>query len=155
MRKILSLIITITIICSCKKSQNDAGTAIYGVLIHYVDSGGNDLFSHSNDGQNGYWIDSLNVYDITSSKKSLPPCYENTFNYQFQQLNVLRTSFCENQDIVNRYSYTLVNLKAGIFDTIKTHIDHNTIGPSTNYDSIWYNGVLKTYDTTGNILVIK
>ncbi|HLX52642.1 MAG TPA: hypothetical protein VKR58_01805, partial [Aquella sp.] len=79
----------------------------------------------------------------------------NTYNYQFQQLNVLSIDICENTDIINRYSYTLIHLKYGIDDTIKCHIDHDNLGLSTSYDGIWYNGIQKSYDANGNITIMK
>jgi hypothetical protein len=150
------ILIFLTVFCifySCKK-ESTAGTAVYGVLLHYVDSNNNDLYAI--DGTNGFWKDSIKVYDITGQKKPLPNCYQNnTQNFQFQQLQVLRTTICENTDIVNRYSYTLIHLKSGVDDTVKCHIDHDNIGLSTSYDGIWYNGIQKTYDENGNITIMK
>jgi hypothetical protein len=148
------LIVILPISYSCRRiGVNDAGTAMYGEDIHYVDSSGNDLFSLTNDGQNGYLTDSTRAYDITNGNKILLTCYPNGMG--FQSLNVLKTIICANHDIVNQYSYTLVHLKNGIDDTIKVHLTSNSISPSTNNDSVWYNGVLKTYDSTGNILIVK
>jgi hypothetical protein len=155
MKKLVCLILISFLFFACKKSSNDAGTAVYGVRIHYIDSNGDDLFSLSNDGQNGYWTDSLLVFDITNGKNPLPSCYETGHSYQFEQLNVLRTAICENQDFINRYSYTLIQLRKGMQDTIKVHITQNTVTPSTNNDSIWYNGGLMKYDSTGTITVVK
>jgi hypothetical protein len=140
---------------SCKKSSNDAGTAAYGVRVHYIDSSGRDLFSARNDGQNGYWMDSLLLFDITSGKTPLTPCYEVGRAYQFSQLNILRTDICENTDFINRYSYTLIQLKKGVQDTIRVHINQNSVNPGTNNDSVWYDNVLKTYDSTGSITIVK
>lgn len=143
----------LSIFYSCRK-PGDAGTTVYGVLLHYADSNSNDLYS--TDGTNGFWKDSIKVYDITGQKKMLPNCFENnTQNYQFQQLQELRTTICPNTDIVNRYSYTLIHLKNGVDDTIKCHLDHDNIGLSTSYDGIWYNGVQKFYDSSGNITIMK
>jgi hypothetical protein len=154
MKKVCCLIIVIYSIQSCSKiGGNDAGTAKYGEDIHYVDSSGNNLFSMSNDGQNGYWVDSVRAYDITTGSKILLNCYPNGMG--FQNLNVLSTIICANHDISNQYSYTLVHLKSGIDDTIKVHLTSNTITPSTNNDSVWYNGIRKIYDSTGNILIVK
>jgi hypothetical protein len=134
--------------------KGDAGTATYGVRVHYVDSSGLDLFSYSNDGQNGYWMDSVRVYDLTNDVKGdLLDCYPN--GCQFMTEEVLRTFICENPDITNRYSYTLIHLKDGVDDTIKVHINQDHLTLSTNNDAVWYNGVPKTYDTTANILIVK
>jgi hypothetical protein len=153
MKIVLSFLIIFFIFYSCKK-QGDAGTAVYGVLLHYIDSSGNDLYTV--DGTNGFWIDSIKVFDITGVKKPLPNCYENnTLNYQFQQLQVLRTTICANTDIVNRYSYTLIHLKTGVDDTIKCHLNEDKISLSSSYDGIWYNGIRKTSDSNGNITIMK
>jgi hypothetical protein len=140
---------------SCKKSSNDAGTAVYGVRIHFIDSSGSDLFSSGNDGQNGYWKDSVALYDITNTKTPLQSCYEGGRSYQFEQLNVLRMDICENTDFASRYSYTLIQLKKNLQDTIKVHIDQNSVNPGTNNDSVWYNNILRRYDSTGTITVVK
>ncbi len=156
MRNVIYFIVIVCLGCnSCKKSSNDAGTAVYGVRIHFIDSSGNDLFSTTNDGQNGYWKDSVVLYDITNIKTQLQPCYEGGRSYQFEQLNVFRMDICENTDFANRYSYTLIQLKKNLQDTIKVHIDQNTLNPATNNDSVWYNNVLRRYDSTGTITVIK
>jgi hypothetical protein len=145
--------IALCIFYSCRK-QGDAGTAVYGVPLHYVDSNNNDLYSI--DGTNGFWRDSVKVYDIGGPMKLLPNCYiNNTYNYEFQQLNVLSIDVCENTDLINRYSYTLIHLKNGVDDTIKCHIDHDNLGLSTSYDGIWYNGIQKSYDSEGNITIMK
>jgi hypothetical protein len=62
---------------------------------------------------------------------------------------------CENTDFANRYSYTVIQLKKDIQDTIKVHIDQNSVSPRTNNDSVWYNNVLRRYDTTGTITVVR
>jgi hypothetical protein len=153
MKIILSSLITLSIFYSCRR-EGDAGTAVYGVLLHFVDSNSNDLYS--TDGTRGFWKDSIKLYDITGQKKPLPKCFDdNTQNVQFQQFQEIRTTICPNTNIVNRYSYTLIHLKNGVDDTIKCHLDHDKIGLSTNYDGIWYNGIQKTYDTNGNITIMK
>jgi hypothetical protein len=145
----------ILLVLACGKGTHDTGTAIYGVRIHYIDSNKNDLFSISDNGQNGYWIDSLQLFDITTGKKTLPSCYENGHSYQFQPLNILRLDICENEDFANRYSYTLIQLKKGVQDTIKIHINRNSVSLSTDNDSVWYNGLYRIYDSTGSITVTK
>ncbi len=155
MIKLLSLTSIVLLFFACGKGTNDAGTAIYGVRIHYIDSNRNDIFSINNNGQNGYWIDSLSLFDITGTKKPLPFCYENGHSYQFQPLNILRLDICENEDFANRYSYTLIQLKEGVQDTIKVHINRNDVSLATDNDSVWYNGVYKIYDSTGSITIIK
>jgi len=150
---ILGFLITLFIFYSCR-NDGDAGTAVYGVSLHYVDSNSNDLYSA--DGTSGFWRDSIEVYDITGQKKPLPNCfYDNTRNLQFQEFQEIRTTICPNTDIVNRYSYTLIHLKNGVDDTIKCHLDHDNIGLSTNYDRIWYNGIQMSYDSNGNITIMK
>jgi hypothetical protein len=151
-RKFVFLITVLLLLYSCIRDR--AGTAQLGEDIHYVDSSGNDLFSLTNDGQNGYWTDSTRAYDITNGNKILlTSCADN--GIFFVPVNVLKTVICANHDIVNRYTYTQVHLKNGVDDTIKVHITANSITPSTNADSVWYNGVLKTYDSTGNIPIVK
>jgi hypothetical protein len=155
-KNLFGLFILIGIFNSCiKHGGNDAGGAHLGVWIRYVDSSGKDLFDPYNNGQNGYWVDSIKIYDITNAKTPLHACFETGFPYQFQVLNVLSLNICENLDFIDRYSYTLINLKEGIYDTLKVHIDQETVGPSTNNDKVWYNGILKPYDSIGNIKVVK
>jgi hypothetical protein len=127
--------------------KNDGGTAILGLQLHYVDSNGNGLFSAIQDGQNGYWIDSLKVYDLSDGRKTmLTPCFENrSLSFTFGGGSVLH--LCPNNNIKNRYSITLIHVKNGIDDTLKVHIDQNTITAGTNIDSIWYNGALKIQDS--------
>ena len=62
---------------------------------------------------------------------------------------------CANANFLNRYSYTLIHLKNGTDDTLKVHIDKNAYSPAANIDMVWYNGVLKAFDSTGSIMVVK
>jgi len=141
---------------SCRKGLGDAGTASHGVFLHFIDHSGKELFNLDSNGEQGYFFDSINLYDLTKSKTELPSCYEDrSKNYLFQQFDELRTQFCPNFDIINRYSYTLVQLKRGSNDTLKCHINTDQIGPSTNFDSVWYNGKLLVYDNKGNLIVVQ
>ena len=146
--------VIICLLAACSES-NDAGTAQYGVKIHYVDSSGNDLYSLVTDGYNGFWKDSILLYDITSAKQKLPPCYETGLAYQFQAGTVTEMIICANPNFLNRYSYTLIHLKNGTDDTLKVQIDKNAYSPAANNDMVWYNGELKAFDSTGSIMVVK
>jgi hypothetical protein len=68
-KTILNIFIVVYIFSSCVKPDT-TGTAAYGVFIHYIDSSNDELFS--TDGTNGYWKDSIKVFDITGVKKPLP-----------------------------------------------------------------------------------
>ncbi|MEJ0079799.1 MAG: hypothetical protein WDM78_02275 [Puia sp.] len=110
MKIIFFIFLCIGILYSCKKET--AGTAAYGMSIRYVDSNNNDLYAIA--GTNGYWQDSIKVYDITGKKMPLINCFgDQITNFQFRQLDFLVINLCENTDIVNRYSYTLIHLKYG------------------------------------------
>ncbi len=146
--------VIICLLAACS-GNNDAGTAQFGVKIHYVDSSGNDLYSLVTDGYNGFWKDSILLYDITSAKQKLPPCYETGLAYQLQASTVTEMIICANANFLNRYSYTLIHLKNGTDDTLKVHIDKNAYSPAANIDMVWYNGVLKAFDSTGSIMVVK
>ena len=101
-------------------------------------------------------MDSIKLFNITHAKSPLPTCYENfTKNYIFQELNELRLQICPNNDLVNKYNYTLIQLKTGMNDTLKFHFSDNNISLSTNVDSVWYNGILKTYNQNGDISIVK
>jgi len=151
------VIISFALFSACKKSGGgDAGTAQLSTNIHYIDSSGNDLFSTNNDGQNGFWMDSLIVGNIkTGSLYQTLNCFNNnTHAYQFETLVVLETQICPNYNLENRYSYTLIQLKPGVIDTLKIHITSDAITPSTNIDTLWYNGVIKRYDDSIGAIAI-
>jgi hypothetical protein len=147
--------VVIGFLLSACSGSNDAGTAKLGVKIHYVDSSGNDLYSLVTDGYNGFWKDSILLYDITSAKIKLPPCYETGLAYQLQASTVTEMIICANANFLNGYSYTLIHLKTGTDDTLKVHIDKNAYSPAANIDMVWYNGVLKAFDSAGSIMVVK
>ena len=151
MKQICLLISVFIFICGCKKGGRDAGTAKLGVELQYVDSTGNDLFSPQSDGQNGYWIDSVRVRDLNS--KSLLTCYTNGYEFQVESGFVMHT--CPNPNIVNQYTNTLIHVKTGMDDTLKVHLNQSSYTQSANIDSIWYNGVLKHYDSTAAITITK
>ena len=143
------------ILNSCRKANN-SGTASHGVFLHFIDSTGRDLFTIDSSGKNGYYFDSIYLYDITQGKTVLNACYEDgTKNYLFQALDELRAQFCPNLHILNRYSSTLVQLKRGQSDTLICHINTDQMGSSTNYDSVWYNRTLLKYDGKGNLEVTR
>ena len=48
-----------------------------------------------------------------------------------------------------------IKLKRGMADTLKVHINQASITPSTNMDSVWYNGVLKHYDSTSTFPIVR
>jgi hypothetical protein len=55
-----------------------SGDAHLGVRLHYIDSLGNDIFSATNDGQNGFWTDSVIVSNIKTGSNYYPlACFNN------------------------------------------------------------------------------
>jgi hypothetical protein len=141
MMKNVAFILMMIFLFSCM-GKNDAGTAHEGVSLNYVDSIGTRLYQ--TDGYDGYWVDSIRIYDITEGVKTkISPCYETGLPYSFQ----IGLQICANQHIVNRYYNTLIHLKSGVDDTLRVHINSNTLTPGTNNDSVWYNGQLKYMDS--------
>jgi hypothetical protein len=132
----------------------DASGAVY---LHLIDSSGNDLFSPYYDGQNGFWIDSVIVSNIKTGTQYYPlACFNNNKDaYQFQQRAVVTMMVCSNNNIVNQYSYTLIQLKPGMTDTLKIHINQASLSSSTIMDTIWYNKVILHYDSTATLAVVR
>lgn len=155
MNNSLLFICAMVVIYSCHKNYNgngNVGPAALPIHLCYLDSNGNQLYSITNDGQNGFWMDSFQVRNIDVGSKYISlDCFDNnTVGYSFQPLIVLETLICPNLNINNGYSYTILNLSSKIQDTLKVHITSKTFDVSANTDSIWYNGKLVTYDETGN-----
>jgi hypothetical protein len=140
---------------SCRKNNEAYGTAQAGVRLHYIDSAGQDIFSVSNDGQNGFWMDSVVASDLKrNGSGQIFTCLPN--GCQFRNLNVLMFVVCPNGDVTNRYSNTLIHLKSGMNDTLRTHIDTEIFSSNTSFDSVWYNGKLVRYsDSSGTIPIVR
>ena len=148
MKKIAILFCIVIIGVSCKVICCVDPTAS-AVSIHYVDGNGNDLFTN---GQNGYFKDSVQVYDL---KNEIPTFIPNGYYWSFWLQSSILTTGYTNNDIVNRYYTCLIHLKQGVDDTLKVHLTGNQqIGSFP--DSIWYNGKLsKMNDSCACMTIIK
>jgi hypothetical protein len=157
MKSIALILVIYSFLVSCKHSGTPTGDAGMGIYLHYIDSSGNDLFSPYNDGQNSFWIDSVVVSNIeTGSNYVSLDCFNSrSVSYQFEQFVVFTMKVCPNYNLINQYTYTLIQLKKGMVDTLKTHINQSSISSSTLRDSIWYNRVLRTYDSNATIPIIR
>ena len=113
---------------SCRKQGCDPGKMTPMLTIHYTDSSGKDLFTN---GFNGYWKDSTTVKDYYGDTSSV-------YGGFFPVYGGNRMIVSYNTDIVNNYGATLIHLKPGVDDTLKTHVAGNS-SMSPRYDSIWYN----------------
>lgn len=134
-----------TMFFSCRKGPGDFFSPI---VIRYVDKNGNPLFTN---GQNGYYKDSVKVYDLKNGIAAFIP---NGYIWVDWAPSTLRTGDANN-DIVNRYYTCLIHLKTGIDDTLKVHLTGDQQMGSYN-DSIWYNGKLsKMNDSCACMTIIK
>ena len=130
----------VTLLSGCKKSNiiGGYGDAIGNVQIYYRDSIGRPLFTG---GSNGYYNDSIAVYDLNNKPKRLispslwgfAPWGVSLFN--IDNLGIQWT-------VINAYTKILIHLKSGVDDTLRGHY-YNNDSQSNLYDSVWYNGVLK------------
>jgi len=129
----------ITFLTSCK--SNTQGNAFLPIGIHLVDSSGKDLFSFENDGNNGYWMDSVKAYDIGKGRRDFIQCsdFSDTTGRYFYNIPPVILYVCLNQDFQNRTSLTLLNIKRGVWDTLKISINQDKLTSSTLWDTIWYN----------------
>ncbi len=126
------ILITIIFLQACKKSGGDIYSS---VQITYVDNNGHLLFT---DGQNGYYKDSLKVYDYQNGVKTLIPL---GFYWSPWASSTIVTG-SNNNDVINQYTINIIHLKSGVDDTLKIHLSGNQQYGSL-YDIIWYNGKLK------------
>jgi hypothetical protein len=126
----------------------------YGISVHYVDSAGRDLFSADHDGQNGYWMDNVAEYDQREYPGQRLSCFSDNAS-QFQQLRGLCLRVCQNSDVMNFYSTTVIHVKQNMDDTVIIHLNGSSMSALTMVDSVWYNGVLKQYDSAKIVSVVK
>jgi len=156
------LIIIVSLALSCKKGSQTPDI-LPDVKIRYVDSTGNDLFSRGHDGQNGYWMDSVMIYDYKNGIKTLihqPATYDYPNGYVFTTYSDIITNLpvqymvvFANNDVVNRYSNYIIQLKTGLFDTMKVHLT----GPANYgsvYDSVWDNSQYEPSGKAGGFITI-
>lgn len=120
---------------SCGKG----GDFYSAVQIHYVDKLGNELFTN---GLNGYFKDSLNVYDYNNGVKQALPISSQSAYFSGWTNNAIVISGSINGNVKNQYTLNVIHLKLGVDDTLKIHLTKNSQSGAL-YDSIWYNGVLK------------
>ena len=143
------LIIIIIVSVSCNKDHVKKGDFPNpGVNIQYLDNNGNNLFS---DGRNGYIIDNVRTYTLINGEKSIDSDQNNKLDYNpyvwrtiyddETKDSVFVASFVLSVykiDYVNEHYFTtLIDLKEGVQDTMRTFING-----SKSIDSLWYNGKL-------------
>lgn len=118
---------------SCKKGGGDFFSA---VGIHYVDANGRGLFTN---GMNGYFKDSVNVYDYQNGIKT-PLVISNQSAYFVDWYpSTIVINGIINKNVINRYTINIIHLKQGVDDTLRVHLTKDEqMGAS--YDSAWYNG---------------
>lgn len=137
--KILFCYLTILLLVSeaCKKPGCDC---FPNVQIHYIDNGGKDLFTN---GLNGYYKDSVNVFDYQNGIKTPLPISSQSAYFAGWSSSTIVIDGSINNNVINRYTNNIIHLKTGIDDTLKIHLTSEKQFGS-KYDSIWYNGVLKS-----------
>jgi len=169
MNKIVSLlIVVVSLALSCKKGSQTPD--VYPMVqIRYLDSTGNDLFSPAHDGQNGYWMDSVRIYDYKNGIKTLiyqgPTANTSAADYPYGYVFTTYSNISDipgeymiiypNEDVVNRYSNSIIQLKAGVFDTLRVHLTGN-VPYGSQYDSVWYNSLFEPNGkSAGFINIVK
>ena len=128
--------IQLFIIQACKKPGCDC---FANVQIHYVDNAGRDLFIN---GQNGYYKDSVNIYDFQNGIKTALPISNQASYFADWASSTIVIDGSINNNVINRYTTNIIHLKIGVDDTLKIHLTGEKQFGS-HYDSLWYNGVLK------------
>ena len=129
---------------SCRKPPGDF---LSSVQLHYVDQYGKDLFTN---GQNGYILDSIKVYDFGNGVKNLiynpgkdyPNGYAPNPFSPTSGINIGP----DNNNIINQYTVTIIRLKPGVEDTVKIHLNKSS-QMGAIYDQVMYNGVLINKDS--------
>lgn len=152
--KTLIEILFLSMVCvSCNKDQtekNDFPNPV--VAVHYEDSGGNDLFS---DGRNGYTKDNVRTYTLINGKKSIDSDVD-VFQNNKTAYNPYKWGTIYNEETkdsvfvavfglpankidyqIQHYFTTLIILKEGVQDTMRTYING-----TKSIDSLWYNNLL-------------
>lgn len=121
---------------SCRRGGGDFFSA---VQIHYMDSSGNDLFTN---GQNGYYKDSVNVYDFQNGIKTPLIISKQSAYFADWRNSIVIVPGIINTHVINRYTINIIHLKKGVEDTLKIHLTRDG-QEGALYDSIWYNNVLR------------
>lgn len=149
----LILFFNLIIICNCNKSPNVSESFPPPVVdIHYIDKAGNDLFINDS---NNYVRENVRTYTLINKEKSLDSDFDihdptkvvyNPYQWgnaydQDEGDSVYVAAFVlpitKIDYKMEHYFTTLIDLKQGIEDTMKTYITNvNTI------DSLWYNNKL-------------
>jgi hypothetical protein len=145
---VLPAILLLSCDCGCP------APAEYGISVHYIDSAGKDLFSADHDGQNGYWMGNVAEYDQREFPGQRLSCYSDNAS-QFQNLRGLCLKICQNNDLKNSYSTSVIHVKDNMDDTVIIHLNGSPMSVLTLADSVWYNGVLKQYDSATIVSVMK
>jgi len=121
--------------------------------IRYYDSSGESLFNIQANGANGYWYDSLAAYDFSNGKKRIFRDMDRGVvvqNYDPQVFTIRA-----NYNLTNRYSTTIIHLKRGMEDTLIRHISESSYTETAYYDSIWYNGAPRRFESDGTLTIIR
>lgn len=150
--KFLLIILFSLLFFTCKKGGY--GDYIGSVQIHFVDNTRRDLFTN---GTNGYYFDSVKVFDFQNNTKTLiTPLNWSWAGWAASTLDI--SDGHGSYNIINGYSIVLIHLKAGVEDTLRGHF-LNSDGKNNLYDSVWYNGILKykvsSMQTNDTFTVIK
>ena len=135
----------IFILFGCGKTPG-GGDFFSSVQLHYVDQYGKDLFTN---GQNGYILDSIKVYDYGNGVKNLiynqgkdyPNGYTPNPLYPGSGISFGPA----NNNIINQYTVSIIRLKPGVEDTIRIHLNKSS-QMGAIYDQVMYNGVLINKD---------
>ena len=150
MKKIIVSLSVLVFLCQCNKTSHvigGYGDAIGDVQIYYRDSLGNPLFTN---GQNGYYIDSVEIYDLNNNpKRYIDPSLTFFASWGSSLLDISDIHWT----VVNAHTKILIHLKEGVEDTLVGHY-YNNDSKSSCYDSTYYNGVLKSLSYSVDTFVI-
>lgn len=151
MKKIVSLSLLYFLVGTLLSCTKNNSPVLYDeIIIHYIDSSGYDLFKH---GQNGYFRDSVQLLNLQNGNKNLIYIANSMYPYGYYfTRNILGGKVLTdsgtliigtyNIPVTNNYTTNIIHLKIGVNDTLKAHVN------GINYDSIWYNGILKNDSIT-------
>ncbi len=109
MKKIIVSLSLIFTVCSCTKVNH--GDFFSEVMIHYVDSSGNDLFTN---GYNGYFQDSVKVYEFINGIKTVVPLPSDTINPSGYFSNIFSSSVVIDGG-ANSYNDIIISIQKILF----------------------------------------
>lgn len=148
MQKTVVFLAMLYLIAGCRKGSSDVPLIYPTAHIHYVDTNWHDLITN---GSNGYIFDSIRAYDYQNGVKTKLSSPSNIYPNGFSEYVIYPKSGIEigswNNDIVNRYTVTIIHLKMGVDDTLRLHLTGSAPVESSHFDSIWYNSLLIKTDT--------